>query len=643
MSQMPPKTSAKELFRRIINVITFVDLPIRKKFVLFSFGALFWLAIISAIGLCTMFDMSAKSKQMVDNIWPQEKTANIVIRKLRGANISVHNMFILKDEKGIRANYRRAKGTLDDSTSYLNALLKGGQVIDYNRATGQLSEPYLVTQVRDADKRKEIEDAISKISNIGKLVDEISGMRLNSIKGGAAAGNAGLEDKITEYDLFTRDAVTVLNDYAITVGKAWNKFTNTMRLWFNIAIVAISFTFGFAALLSIVFGVFISRSLVRPIRAIIGQIKALSAGDVDLSKKLDVASKDELGLLSREFNKLMDTIGHVTSFKKVIEEDDSIEDIYMRLGRIFREALALDSCVIYEVSNSKNTMKIVYPPEAEGTELYCKRETQLDCDLCRAKRTGHSVSSVEYPDICKYYAEASEAAHVCVPIIVGGNVGGVVQFVCDRPELCQVNDLEKKIGRARQYITEAQPVLEAKRLMKTLKDSAFRDALTGLYNRRFLEESFENLIAGVLRRGTTLGLLMCDLDFFKQTNDQYGHDVGDMVLKETSNVIRKSVRSSDLVIRFGGEEFIVLLIDTKPDDSVMVAEKIRESIEATKVKITGGLVQKTISIGVSEFPVDTQNFWEAIKFADVALYKAKERGRNKVLRFAIDMWVGERY
>ncbi len=644
---MKQNPKANSLLKKIINVITFVDLPIRKKFVLFSFGALFWLVIISAIGLLTMFDMSAKSRQMVVKIWPQEKTANIAIRKLRGANISMHNIIIFNNEKGVTANYRRAKGTLDDSIAYLNTMLKGGQVIDYNRATGQLSAPYSMSRVEDEDKRKSIEEAILKIKDIAKLMEEITGARLNSIKNGTAGsaipGTGTLGDKVTEYDLLTRDAVTLLNDYAIAVGKEWQKFSVTMKLWFNIAIMAIGLTFVLAALLSIVFGILISRSLEKPIRAIIGQIKSLSTGEVDLSKKLAVASKDELGVLSNEFNKLMDTIGHVTSFKKVIEEDESIEDIYLRLGKIFKDDLKLDNSVIYEVSNSKNTMRVAYPSEAEGTELYCKRDIQLDCDLCRAKRTGHPVSSIDYPDICKYYSEAAEETHVCVPVIIGGNVGGVVQFVCERPESCQVTDLENKIGRARQYIIEAQPVLEAKRLMRTLKDSAFRDAMTGLYNRRFLEESFENLIAGVLRRGTTLGLMMCDLDFFKQTNDQYGHDVGDMVLKETSNVIRKSVRSSDLVIRYGGEEFLVLLIDTKPEDSIAVAEKIRDSIEKSKVKITGGFVQKTISIGISEFPIDTQNFWEAVKYADVALYKAKERGRNKVLRFAMDMWVGEKY
>ena len=627
----------RDILKKIINILTFTGLPVRKKLLLFFLGSLFWLAVISAIGLITMFDMSAKSKLMVDIIGPREKTANIVVRKLRGASISAHKIVLYKDTERINNNYLNGKARLEDCRSYLKILLTGGRIRDYSRGTGQFYNEFIVVPLNETEKRKFIEDVVVKVDQLEGILTEMAEKKLSGTNGDA------LLERLSKYDVLTRDTVTVLNEYAISTGKEWEAFAGIIKNRFNIAIILISLAFGIAAMLSGVFGVLISRSLVKPIKAIIGQIKALSSGEIDLTKKLDVASKDELGALSGEFNNLMDTIGHVTSFKKIIEEDESIEDIYMRLGRIFIDDLGFDNCVMYEVSSSKNNMKIVYPPEAEGAELYCKRDIQLDCELCRVKRTGHMVSSADYPNICKYYTEAANDIHYCIPIMVGGNVGGVVQFVCGKRGVCDIADMKKKINRARQYITEAQPVLEAKRLMKTLKESAFKDALTGLYNRRFLEESFENLVAGVLRRGTTLGLLMCDLDFFKQTNDVYGHDVGDMVLKETAGNIRKSVRTSDLVIRFGGEEFLVLLIDTKPGDSFDVAEKIRETIEESKVKIAGGFIQKTISIGVSEFPTDTQNFWEAIKFADVALYKAKERGRNKVLKFAMDMWTEEKY
>jgi diguanylate cyclase (GGDEF)-like protein len=164
------------------------------------------------------------------------------------------------------------------------------------------------------------------------------------------------------------------------------------------------------------------------------------------------------------------------------------------------------------------------------------------------------------------------------------------------------------------------------------------DPMTGLYNRRFLQEHTQQIISGVLRRKAQIGLLVCDIDYFKQVNDTHGHDVGDQILKETSVVLKNMVRESDIVIRFGGEEFLVLLLDVAPGDAMLVAEKIRLGIEKMKVSANGAVIQKTISIGIAEFPDDTDGFWQAIKYADVALYWAKEHGRNQAVRFAPEMW-----
>ena len=134
------------------------------------------------------------------------------------------------------------------------------------------------------------------------------------------------------------------------------------------------------------------------------------------------------------------------------------------------------------------------------------------------------------------------------------------------------------------------------------------------------------------------------MDFFKVVNDTYGHETGDVVLIKTAEVLKSCVRTSDMVIRYGGEEFIVLLIDVKTSqDTLALAEKIRATMELTVINVPTGTLKKTISIGVSEFPQDTDGFWEAIKFADVALYRAKEEGRNRVVRFTTDMWQQEKY
>ncbi|MDP3696008.1 MAG: GGDEF domain-containing protein, partial [Desulfocapsaceae bacterium] len=200
------------------------------------------------------------------------------------------------------------------------------------------------------------------------------------------------------------------------------------------------------------------------------------------------------------------------------------------------------------------------------------------------------------------------------------------------------------VKRATRYIKEATPVIEAKRFASALHETTLRDPMTDLYNRRFLETYTDTLVASTTRRGSRVGVLMCDMDFFKQVNDTYGHETGDVVLIKTAEVLKSCVRASDMVIRYGGEEFVVLLIDVKSSQDVLdLAERIRNAMELTVINVPNGTLKKTLSIGVSEFPGDTNGFWEAIKFADVALYRAKNEGRNRVVRFTPEMWEQDRY
>ncbi|MCX5883848.1 MAG: GGDEF domain-containing protein [Deltaproteobacteria bacterium] len=269
----------------------------------------------------------------------------------------------------------------------------------------------------------------------------------------------------------------------------------------------------------------------------------------------------------------------------------------------------------------------------------CNHNILDNCDLCKAKRTGHLITSSIFPAICRQFKAQNGRVHYCLPIVVGGATAAIVQFAFDAPNNpSDVKAVEARVFKAEQYINESLAVIETKRLMSSLHDSALIDTLTGLHNRRYLQEYTEKIVAGVLRRGKTIGLIMCDLDYFKQVNDTHGHAVGDIVLKDTANVIRQSVRESDIVIRFGGEEFLAVLLDINIGESMIVAEKIRLNVQNLKIKIPDGEIQKTISLGASEFPEDTSTLWSCIKYADVALYRAKEEGRNRCVRFTSDMW-----
>ena len=397
-------------------------------------------------------------------------------------------------------------------------------------------------------------------------------------------------------------------------------------------------------LVTITLAVTIGTGITRPLKKIIIGLQDIAGGKgvTDLSKRIAISSIDEIGMLSTEFNSLMESINSLAAFKRVIEEDDSLEEVYQRLGEVVTQKLGISRCFIYQVNNDQNKIQLIFPSSFDHAEMLCNRNILDHADLCKARRTGYLITSTAFPAICRQFTTENGLTHYCFVAVVGGTTVAVVQFVFETPDSpAGVNAMEAKVFTAEQYINESLPVIETKRLMYSLRESTLTDPLTGLRNRRYLQEYTEKLVAGVLRRGETVGLIMCDLDYFKQVNDSYGHNAGDTVLKQTANAIRQCVRESDIVIRFGGEEFLVVLLAISEGESTQIAEKIRLSIQQLTIKLPEGVIQKTISLGVSEFPADTGTLWSCIKFADVALYRAKEEGRNRSVRFTSDMWKEE--
>lgn len=183
----------------------------------------------------------------------------------------------------------------------------------------------------------------------------------------------------------------------------------------------------------------------------------------------------------------------------------------------------------------------------------------------------------------------------------------------------------------RARLRAAERVLD---LQARLVEASLRDPMTGLYCRRFLQEYTDKLVAAADRRGEQIAVVMFDLDHFKRVNDTHGHDGGDVVLKHVATVMRESVRAADIVVRVGGEEFLVVLLDANEADAIRVAEKVRARVESSPVALRDGSVAVTMSAGVSVFPTDANDFSACIKLADLALYRAKETGRNRTARFA---------
>jgi diguanylate cyclase (GGDEF)-like protein len=523
--------------------------------------------------------------------------------------------------------------------------LWGGAVNDYSHDSGKLLETLHTTSL-SIDP-----EGVSYLKALNLLLDEIDESysaffqyKLQVLANKAPNGEQ-LESRYGTLEDYISQASEISVNFSSELSDLYHTSSSKISEIIKVTIIAIIGVLLVAILLLILFTRWIVQALARPIKAIIDQIHDVGTGDVDLTNKIEITSRDEIGTLSQEFNGLMDTVYSMSTFKRVIEEDATLEDVYARIGDVFRRELGIDDFVIYEVNDNQRDMTPVYPLALSSKEMACNQDILTNCDLCRAKKTSHEISSLAYPQVCKQFKQETGKIHICLPMIIGGRTGGVVQFLFhgEGGQEIDITDIQARIFKAETYIKQALSVLEAKRLMNTLRESALKDPLTGLYNRRFLQDHANHVISGILRRKKTLGLVMCDLDYFKQVNDQYGHDVGDLVLKETAALINKGVRDTDIVIRFGGEEFFLLLVDINPGDAILVAEKIRKIFDEAKIKIPNGSIHKTLSLGVSEFPGDGEGFWQCIKYADVALYKAKDTGRNKVVRFSEEMWTGEEF
>ena len=176
-----------------------------------------------------------------------------------------------------------------------------------------------------------------------------------------------------------------------------------------------------------------------------------------------------------------------------------------------------------------------------------------------------------------------------------------------------------------------QQLAQVTRLQDQLNEQAVRDPLTGLFNRRYLETIVPHELARCARDGSSLALIMIDIDHFKTVNDSFGHQGGDEVLKALAQLLIDSVRASDVACRFGGEEFLLLLPNMAEAGALERAEQWRAAFADMAVESNGALIRATLSMGVAFYPHDGKDLHALVRAADLALYRAKAQGRNRVV------------
>ncbi|AIE75918.1 MULTISPECIES: diguanylate cyclase [unclassified Synechocystis] len=249
---------------------------------------------------------------------------------------------------------------------------------------------------------------------------------------------------------------------------------------------------------------------------------------------------------------------------------------------------------------------------------------------CWALRRGqvHWVGPQQHDLLCGHLnPECLPNESLCIPLIAQGETIGLFNLCSD--QVGSINQEQQQLAKA--VAEQVSLAISNIKLREKLENQSIRDPLTGLFNRRYLEQFFLQEIGRAHRYGHSIGVIMGDIDHFKQFNDQLGHDAGDHVLKTIGRILQSNIRGSDIACRYGGEEMIVILPQTPLEDTFVKAESLRQAIAVMEVEYKGqDLGSLTVSLGVACYPHQGETMASIIQAADRALYQAKAAGRNRV-------------
>jgi len=274
---------------------------------------------------------------------------------------------------------------------------------------------------------------------------------------------------------------------------------------------------------------------------------------------------------------------------------------------------------------------VVWGPDAQAAQTFSRSE-------CRALTTGLVHFSDTPGDECEHHLDPNAAIKLCVPMIAPGDTVGVLQ-VYSYTTATSPKALEEARSNLTQLATgvaeQLAMALANFRLRESLRELSIRDPLTNLYNRRYMEETFHRELSRAAREHSEIGVVQIDIDYFKEFNDRYGHDVGDILLRAFAELLLTSFRGSDVPCRYGGEEFTLILIDSTLDQTEARARDLQRRVQEIRLDLGDGRTSPappTLSIGVASFPTHGTTAESLIRSADQALYVAKSRGRNTIIR-----------
>jgi diguanylate cyclase (GGDEF)-like protein/PAS domain S-box-containing protein len=312
----------------------------------------------------------------------------------------------------------------------------------------------------------------------------------------------------------------------------------------------------------------------------------------------------------------------------ILQACQASEEAYKAIGHFMPRLFPNDAGALYILNNSRNLFETVasWGQTPSAISVFAP-------DECWSVRRGrvHKVENPQETLRCPHVAESVPGGYLCVPLIAQGETLGVLHLRPEPPAEAETPELVAVKDQLALNVAEDLALALANlRLRETLRSQAIRDSLTGLFNRRYLEETMERELNRVKRQGIPLGVIMMDLDHFKQYNDTFGHSAGDALLSALGILLKSHIRGEDIACRYGGEEFLLILPGASMTIALERAESLRLAVKEMHLHHSG-LKPTTLSLGVAVYPDHGDNGLQLIQSADAALYRAKDAGRDRVV------------
>ncbi|MFZ5448519.1 MAG: diguanylate cyclase [Thermodesulfobacteriota bacterium] len=332
-----------------------------------------------------------------------------------------------------------------------------------------------------------------------------------------------------------------------------------------------------------------------------------------------VAQVEERNRVMTLVNEMADTMQSCQDF----------EEAYRAIGHFMSRFFPDNSGALYMLNNSRNLFEAVAvwgvtPP---AISVFAP-------DDCWSVRRGrlHKVDNPREALLCRHLSGACFVDSLCVPLIAQGDTLGVLHLESElkyeaEPVACVA------VPKEQLSLTVAEDLalaLANLRLRETLRSQAIRDPLTGLFNRRYMEETLDRELNRSKRTGAPIAMIMMDLDHFKNYNDSFGHHAGDELLSALGNMVKGQIRGEDIACRYGGEEFLLIIPGTSLEVALERAKLLRQAVKEMHVH-QRGLKPITLSLGVAVYPIHGETGSDLIRAADAALYQAKRAGRDRVM------------